>query len=270
MLVLAMSLVTLDHRGGDGGLVDGLRSTTQAAAAPLQRGVSAVARPIRGAFASIRDLGTLRERNEELQADVTRLSGQIRYARELERENAELREHLALKRSWRGAERITAQVISDSPGNYRWAVVIDKGSTDGVRRDMPVLVPDGLVGRVLRVEPHQATVLLVVDPAAGVAARVEEGSAWGVVTGNGGGRPLSFSFVDKSGAVAVGDGVVTSNLNRGIFPSGIPVGVVTSVEGDERDVAYEIEVEPVVDPGSLNLVEVLLLAAPPLEGLATP
>lgn len=268
LLALSGGLITLDFRSG--WVLDPVRDTSQAALAPVQEGLSAAVRPLRNLVATIGDLGRLRERNRELETEVARLSSAARQTGALIEENNELRAHLGLAHSWRSAERVTAQVIADAPGNYRWSVVIDRGAADGVRSDMPVLAPDGLVGRVIRADAHRATVLLLVDPTAGAAAEVEGKPSSGVVAGNGAGRPLSFELVDKDAGVVVGDHVVTSNLDRGLYPAGVPVGTVASVAGDERAASFEIEVEPFVDFLSLDFVEVLLIPAPPLEGVATP
>lgn len=270
LLVTSAALITLDHRSGAGGVPHRLRRVAQVAVAPLQSGVTAIGQPVGRFVSNLRDLGRSAAEKERLQERLASLEAEAHQARGLLEENEDLRDQLGLSRSWRAAERVTAQVIADAPGNYRWSVVIDRGEVDGVRRDMPVLVPDGLVGKVLDAGDHQATVLLMVDPSAGAAARLEGSGATGAVSGNGVDRPLTLEFVDKGARVVAGDPVVTSHMNRGIFPAGIPIGVVSEVEGDERSTEYDISVEPYVDFKSLQFVQVLLLPPPPLEGIATP
>jgi rod shape-determining protein MreC len=67
---------------------------------------------------------------------------------------------------------VTAQVIGVAPDNYKWAVFIDRGRADGVRRDMAVVDPEGLVGKIVNVGPHQSTVLLMIDPQAAAASKI--------------------------------------------------------------------------------------------------
>jgi rod shape-determining protein MreC len=229
-----------------------------------------VARPIGGLFASIGNLADLRQQNQELQAEVERLGAEVGRSRALAAENAELRAHLELPSSWVTMERVTAQVIADAPGNYRWAVVIDKGSEAGIRRDMAVIEPSGLVGKVIRVQARQATVLLLIDPSAGAAATIEGKNVTGAVSGNGADQPLSLEFIPKDAGVAVGDLVLTSNLNRGIFPPGITIGTVAAVEGDERVSEFDISVQPAVNLEALGFVEVLLATGTRPQGLASP
>lgn len=257
-LALSLLIITLDFRGTFGPL-ERVKDFSQAIVSPIQRGLSTVTRPIGNFFSSIGELAQLREENEDLKDEVAALSEEIDQARELTDENVELRSLLELDEPWFTQDRVSAQVIADAPGNYRWAVVIDKGRSHGIRPDMAVVAPEGLVGKVIQADSHQSIVLLLIDRKGGAAGEIEGTGITGLVSGNGGEQDLSLEFVDKREEVTVGDVVVTSNLDReGIFPPGIPIGAVSEVGGDERASELDISVSSFVDFGNLSVLSVLL------------
>lgn len=256
-LALSVLIITLDFRGTFGPL-ERVKDLSQAIVSPIQRGLSTVTRPVGNFFSSIGDLAQLREENNDLKDEVAGLREEIDQARELTDENVELRLHLELDEPWFRQDRVAAQVIANAPGNYTWAVVIDKGRNHGVKPDMAVVAPEGLVGKVIQSDSHQSVVLLLIDTKAAAAGKIEGAGVEGLVSGNGGGQDLSLERVDKREDVAVNDVVITSSFDQGNFPPGIPVGVVSEVGGDERGTELEISVAPFVDFGNLNVLSVLL------------
>ena len=259
-LALSILIITLDFRGGSGPL-ERIRDFTAAVVAPIQRGLTTVTRPVGNFFSAIGDLANLREENRDLKAKNAELQAEIEEARGLTDENAELLANLGLEEPWFAKEKVAAQVIADAPGNYRWAVVIDKGTSDGLREDMAVISPEGLVGKVIPpMRPDVATIILMIDPNFAAVATSEEGGITGgpTVSGNGEGQPLSLQRVEKGTDVDAGERIVTSNLNGGIFPRNIPVGFISKVGGDERSSELDIEITPYVDFNDLNVVQILL------------
>lgn len=257
-LALSILIITLDFRGGSGGPLERAKDVTAAIVAPIQRGLNAVTRPIGNFFSSIGDLANLRAENERLKAELDGIRSDVNEARNLTSENDELRRMLDLEESWASMDRVAAQVIADAPGNFQWAVMIDKGSADGIKKDMAVITPEGLVGKILDVESSQATVLLLVDPNLGVGSTTEERRLTGIAYGRGEGVDLSLQYVSKEETVAVGNRVMTSNYNGRTFPPGIPIGYVSHVGGDQRASDFQIDVNPYVDFAKLNFVFVLL------------
>jgi rod shape-determining protein MreC len=258
LLAVSMLLVTLDFRQREGGLLRRAKDLAVTVVAPVQRGFAAVAQPVGDLFSSVGELASIRSRNRELQDRLERLEEEVTTARSFAAENVRLREVLRLGESWPTMERVTAEVFAEVPSNYKWAVRIDKGRADGVRPDMAVLDPDGLVGRVIQADRDQATVLLLIDPDAAAGARVEGEGDTGVVRGNGGSEALSLELVASGAEVAVGDEVVTSGYNGGVFPPGIPIGVVVDVGGAEAALEREIAVDPAADFTALDFVTILL------------
>ena len=257
-LALSILIITLDFRGGAGPL-DRIRDFAGDIVAPIQRGLTTVTRPVGNFFSAIGDLANLREENRDLKDENEQLRAEIEEARNLTEENAELLENLELEEPWFAKEKVAAEVIADAPGNYRWAITINKGSEDGIREDMAVISPDGLVGKIIPpIQSDTATVLLMIDPNFAAVAVTEEEGISGSVAGNGEGEPLALQRVEKGTPIDAGDRIVTSNMNGGIFPRNIPVGFISEIGGDERASLLDISIESYVDFNDLNVVQVLL------------
>lgn len=264
-LVLSLVVITLDFRSGGDGPLERAKDISTTIVAPIQRGVTTVFRPVGNFFSSLGDLSNLRADNTELQRRVTELSTQIGEAEAIEAENERLRELLALDESWTTMERVAATVIATVPANYRWAVRIDRGSNDGVQTDMAVVAPEGLVGKIISVQPETSIVLLLIDPQAAARARIKGKGFTGIARGNGADQSLSLDGIHPEANVKEGDEAITSGYDLGIFPPSIPIGEVVDAAGDGADVEQDIEVQPWVDFNSLDFVEVLLESGPRLE-----
>lgn len=263
-LALSIVIITLEFRQEDGGPLEQAKEIATAIVTPIQRGITTVTRPIGNFFSSLGELGSLRSKNAELKTQLDQAVARIREIEALEEENDLLRDVLDLAEAWQSMERVTAGVIGRGASNYRWTRTIDKGSNDGIRPDMAVLGADGLVGKILEVNPDTSVVLLLIDPEAGAAARTEDTHDIGSVRGNGASEPLSLTLVSPDAEVDVGDRVITSGFDLGIFPSGIPIGVVAEASGPGPELEQRIDVEPYVDFNKLEFVLVLLETGPEL------
>ncbi len=257
-LALSIVVITLDFRQSPDGPLERAKDLSNAIVAPLQRGFTAVTRPVGNFFSSVGELGQLQTENSRLNAELEVAETELTEALSLAEENESLRELLYLNESWATMEREAASVIGFAPANYKWAIFIDKGRADGIRADMSVVNTDGLVGKVIRTRSSTATVLLLIDPQASARARVEGAEGRGVISGNGGDETLSLGYVDTDAEVSVGDDVLTAGYDRGIFPPSIPIGEVTSVTTGGGATEQEIAVRPWVDFSSLDFVMVLL------------
>lgn len=264
-LVLSLVVITLDFRSGVGGPLETAKDISTTIVAPIQRGVTTVFRPVGDFFSSLGNLSSLRADNEELRRQVTELSTQIEQAEAIQAENVRLHDILELDQSWTTMDRVTATVIADIPNNYRWAVRIDRGSNHGIETDMAVVAPEGLVGKIISVQPDTSIVLLLIDPGAGAHSRIKDKGFVGTVRGNGADQTLTMIGIHPEANVKRGDEVVTAGYDLAIFPASIPIGEVVSAVGEGADVEQEIEVEPWVDFNSLDFVQVLLESGPNLE-----
>jgi rod shape-determining protein MreC len=140
-------------------------------------------------------------------------------------------------------------------------VTIDKGSTAGLRTDMAVIAPPGVVGRVVLPGSYASKVQLLIDRNAAAGALIERSRAQGIVIGAGDGR-LLLEYMSEVFDVVVGDDVVTSGID-GIYPKGFAIGKVDGVE--KSGSAYKrISVRPAVDFDTLE--EVLVILTPTSTG----
>jgi rod shape-determining protein MreC len=196
------------------------------------------------------------EDNQRLKEQVAALELRLQQQHALARRGAQLEQMLAV-REQTSLKTLAANVIAlDSTGMF-WTVTIDRGSHDGVKSDMAVIAPNGVVGRVVDQPPLEAAkVQLLIDRNAGAGAVIERSGAGGVVMGNDSDPPLQMDFVANLADVKVGDRVVTSGLD-GIYPPGFVIGHVEKVR-DGQGLYKHIEIRPVVDFRALQTVLVVL------------
>jgi len=202
------------------------------------------------------DLNAEEVANAALKREVTRLSGDVERGRERAEENDRLRRLLGMKEDL-VPKSIGASVVTAQLGGQSRVIVVDRGSTAGVRADMAVVAWGGAVGRVVSVDRDFARVRLLSDPNSGASGVVARSRAEGMVVGRGG-DALEMIYVPKYADVVTGDRVVTSGLD-GVFPRGFGIGRVTVV-GEPIGASKAIRLEPDVEDRALE--EVLILLEP--------
>lgn len=264
LVLTSLIIITLDFRGGDQGPLAVVGRFSLNVISPLQDAVAKIFRPVGSFFVDLSRVGSLNAENERLRQQLEEVRGQQAAFQELEAEVKDLRETLRI-RDRLAFETIGATIIGEVPSNFEASVTIDRGSADGVAMDMAVIAADGLVGRVVRVTANFSKVLLITDPNSSVAARLAASRESGILTGQRE-RDLRFSLVDPETPVAPGEQVVTSGLG-GVFPGGIPVGVVSQVVPDETALEKQILVRPTVDFSRLSDVLVVLSSGLPVPTL---
>lgn len=266
LIISALVLVTIDFRAGDDegdGPLDRARGAVTTVFRPVQDGLVTLVRPIGDAASSVTDVFAVRSENERLRAQVEALSERHRSVDDLERENAELRDLLAIRD--RGElETVAARTVALGPSYFEWTVTIDVGSDEGVQRGMPVINGDGLVGRVLQATPSASRVLLAIDPNFFAASRVVESGEVGNLNGRGG-DPMLFNPLDPEAEIEVGDELVTSSYDGGSFPAGIPIGLVAAIGDTSTRLTQEVEIRPFVNFTRLD--HVLVVIQEPVEDI---
>lgn len=231
--------------------------------APFQRVTTAVGQAFTGGWREIASLFRTRDENVALRGRVRQLQKDLDRLSEVQLENERLRRLLDFRDALHG-ELITARVIGrDATGRPR-TLVVDRGERDGVTKGSAVVAPEGVVGHVFLAGRRAARVLLINDQSSGVDALVQRTRARGIVQGTEEGRCI-LKYAKRTEDVQVGDAVVTSGLD-GIFPKGLPVGIVTGVDKAGQGLFQSPEVEPRVDFDRLEEVLVPLAAVQPQEG----
>ena len=222
---------------------------------------------------SLRDVQVLRQRAEEMQAEVNRLSVENAQLVAVKQENLQLRQLLNYTRNNNQYDYRTAAVVGQKIGedtsNLLFSILIDVGARDGVAPGMPAVTDRGLVGHVTRVGPNVAEVLLLIDPASVVNGRVLNSRVTGIVHGSVD-AGLVMDRIPQGGAVHPGDIVVTSGLG-GNFPDKLVIGQVTEVSKRDSNMFETARVRPTVDFGKLESVLVITTFAPVgIEGTLSP
>jgi len=223
---------------------------------PVQRVASWAIYGVEHGWGGYIGLRRAKEDNDALHAELDRLK--IRNA-ELESRALEA-DRLATLLNFRTAHSdvpmLAARVIGASPDLGSQVVNIDRGSRDGVRRDMGVITPDGVVGKIFAVYPDISQVLLVGDKESGVGAMLADTRTQGPVKGTG--EPqLSLEYISNDEKVSVGEAVLTSGQDR-IFPKDLPVGTVVDAVPDRKTPFLHIHVRPAAHLDRLEEVLVLL------------
>ena len=257
-IALSILVITLDFRQSGEGPLERAKDISSAIVTPIQRGLTAVFAPVGNFFSSLSELSNLREENATLRNELEQMEQRVKESESIVTENERLVELQDLDESYPTMDRVSARVIGRPPANYKWAVTIDKGSLHGIEQDQAVIDPDGLVGKVIRVEDDTATVLLLIDPQANAKARITDERYAGAVGGNGASEALTLRFIDTDANVDVGDEVVTAGYDLGIFPPNIPIGTVAKVESQEAALEQNIDVDPYVDFTTLDFVQVII------------
>ena len=265
-LVLA-HLAAISHQVDGGGGLSLLQRGLLGALSPLQRAMAGV---VGGAGELWRGWAFHRqtyEENRRLEERVRQLETEIQARTAGAQEAERLRELLALRQAV-PMDTVAAQVVARDGVPWFRSLTIDKGETDGVELDAPVLSPTGVVGRVFAVGPHAARVQVLLDRDGGAGDLVERSRVPGVVSGQvsseaSGAEDLVLKYVPERSDVAVGDVVVTSGLDR-IYPKGLVVGRVRSV-GKGSGLFRDIVVEPSARFDRLEEVLVVRQARPSLE-----
>ncbi len=197
-----------------------------------------------------------REENLQLKDTVRILTLRDRELTQARQENERLRRLLEFKERipYHGA---AAHVVGRVPGFLSNVTYIDRGTDDGVRSDSPVLTETGVIGRVVLATRRHAQVQLITNPDASIGVMIERTRSPGVLRGTGN-QLLDLNYIGNTEQVNAGDVVMTSGLD-GIFPKGLPVGIV--VESHKgKSVFRAIRVEPFID--LLRIEDVLVLEPP--------
>lgn len=254
LLTASIVIITIDFRS-DAGPLDAIGRGAMAVLGPLQEGARKVFRPVGNFFAGFTQVGSLKSRVAELEQRNALLLQRQEQVEEVERQNASLRKLLGLKERL-GLKTLTARVVGVGPSNFEDSVFVDRGTRDGVRKGMPVIGGDGLVGRVVEAGPNTARVKLLIDGSNSVAARIGRNGETGVVDGSGGAE-LRFELLDPEADVIEGDQVLTSGYDRSLYPPGIPIGTVSRLQAKRQALSRIVFVTPFTDFTALDYVFVV-------------
>ncbi len=238
-----------------------LEAVTFGVFAEVQRAATSAVSGVQDGWQNYFALQQIRQENERLQQEVAELRVGLQRERGTAQQTRTLERLLELKGAPEWMMTGAAVIGSGASPEFR-TMTIDKGTQDGLRPNMAVIAPTGVVGRIIMPSARASKVQLLIDRAAGVGVLVERSRVSGVITGVGSTDEVEFAaglkdleYVPSSADVKVGDRLVTSGTD-GIYPKGFAVGEIQSVERDGGE--YRIKVRPTVDFASLETVLVVL------------
>ncbi len=267
-MLLSLALLTISFRESSGGPLHRLQGYGSAATRPFQVVADRVARPFEDGYGWIRGVLRAKDENKKLNQELESLRQQRAKQKNAEADAARLGALLRYEHSARFPQdylKVNAEVMTPATGAFEQTIVIAAGQNRDIRVNDPVVVGDGLVGRISQAGPTTSKVTLVSDPSFAASARdlQSKTGAEGIVQHPATGSDvLTLDNVKVDQDVNVGDSIITSGWRRAdlssLYPRGISIGRVTSTYQNDVDPDKQIQVEPSVDFSSLDAVIVLI------------
>jgi rod shape-determining protein MreC len=272
-LLVVSSLILLTAYFGEsaGGGLHSVQRGILNVVSPIQEGASRALKPFRDLFGWVGDTVDAKSDLKKVRGERDSWQEQAIAAQTATRENAQFRNVLGLEKqlSLGDYAPVTARVIGKSPTLWYATIYLDKGTSAGIRKDMPVIAADGsdsgtgLIGKVAVASSNGAVVRLITDASVSVPAMtVKEGAAGDVAPKVGNPRDLILKYTRRDDLVRRGDVVVTAGTTskrddlQSLYPPGLPIGAVTRVDDPGTD-AQEVHLKPYVDLRRVEFVRVL-------------
>ena len=261
LLAAALALITIDYRGSAAGPLGGLRALGGSVFGSVEGAAGVVTRPV-AAFADGLTGSGSQGKIDALQRQVVDLRAQLSQQQLSKYDERQLGQLLQL--AGRGRYRIVPASVIAAGASFDDSVTIDAGRTDGVKPDETVLNGQGLVGTVTSVSATTSTVLLVTDASVTVGVRVAGTGQIGVVSGTGksmtGSGLLRLQVFDVNAILHPGQELVTfGSVGGRPYVPGVPVGVITRLEGTSSALTKEALVRPFADDTALGVVGVVIV-----------
>lgn len=252
LIIITIFIMTIDYHGKM--YFQWVESIGLKLFSPINRGISLVVDNTKNYLKAMAEFKVVKEENKELKEKI-----EIAY-----RENAILKEKLItydrltklleLKESF-SYEMISSLVIGREPGNWFNSIIIDKGTVDGVKKDMAVVTYRGLVGKVVSVDSNTAKVLLILDQRSAVGGMIQRSRDIGVVKGSES-NYCYMEYLSHDADIRINDIVITSGLGS-VFPKGIVIGKIAGIKKESHDLFQIVIIRPEVDFTKLEEVFVV-------------
>lgn len=230
-----------------------------ATVAPFQKGLTQAIDFAERLWTHYFYLVSVSKENEELKIALSKAIEKNSECIETEISNQRFRNFLNFQKTMTN-DTIAAQVIGKDPSPWFKSIIIDKGFSDGVKKGLPVVIPEGVVGQIIEVTKHYSKVLLLIDRNSAIDSLAQRTRANGIIRGSSDGR-FFFQYVLKKYEIQQGDTVISSGLD-GVFPKGLRIGKVQSITQKKSSIFQEVVVVPFVDFENL---EELMIVLPNLE-----
>jgi rod shape-determining protein MreC len=262
LLLTSITLITLDFRGF--APIDSARRAVLGAFAPVGDFASDVFEPVGDAWNGAFNSDRIIQENEELRRRIDDLEGQVTSGDVARTTNRQLLEQAELD-FVDNLPRVQARVVSGAIGNFDQTVELDRGESDGIRKDMAVVTGRGLIGKVVRTSEQRSVVELVNGGNYSVSFAIAGSNVRGVAKGHADAGRLTAE-VDVNQIVLPGQVLLTSGVQGSSFPQGLPIGVVAHVPDDDGTLRREIVVQMLASLSEVSYVSVVLWQPEPVTG----
>jgi len=222
---------------------------------PLQLAAQGTANWLLGIHENYLTVSGYKSENERLRKRIQSLEVERQRLLEAEATNRKLQQLLDFRTQLPG-KPVTASIIANSASSWFQGCILDKGSADGVRKDMAVVTPLGVVGKVVSVTAHSAKVILLTDANSGIDVLVQRTRSRGIVSGSLDGGTI-LKYMKRSEDIQPGDRLITSGLD-GVFPKGLLAGTVVKANKQNQGLFQSVDVLPAVQ--SQRVEEVFVVA----------
>ena len=268
LVALSLFLLTAYFGEANGGPLHAVQRTAMEVLAPIQEGANRALKPFRDLFGWFGDTLDAKEERDRAMAERNALRKQLADVTLQKRELEQLKglDQINTTGGLDDYEPVTARMIARSPSSWYQTFQINKGSSDGVRVNQPVVNDAGLVGKIKEVSDGNAVVMLLTDPEFGVSARsLDSGEPGSVSPAVGSAGDLRFELVPNAKEVRRGERIITAGTSTSakvsdltsLYPPGIPIGTVNRIETGEGELDRVIHVKPAAELRKLDIVEVL-------------
>jgi rod shape-determining protein MreC len=265
LVAASLTLLSLYYRESNGGPLHGVQDVVSTIFSPIESVSNRALKPARDLVNWFGETFDARGENHQLKDELANLRDQLARSQTSQAESKELAALNELTSGGivpNGSDPVTARVVARSPTVWYSTVTIDKGSSDGVHIDDPVVAAQGLAGKVTQTTPNTSQVTLITDADSAVTARVTPSGATGVVEPDvGNPNDLQLDYLERGTNIAEGQMVVTAGFSTGslgsIFPPGIPIGKITRATVEEQQAYQRVHLEPFADLRDMDFLKVL-------------
>jgi len=255
ILLFAFTVIILTVSGQKEYDVDGVEGLPIATVGPFQEVLTQTLRFIEDIWRNYFFLISVAKENKRLKKSLLETEAERIRCREIAQSHYRLRKILDLKQSYTN-NFLVSEVIARDPTPWFKALIINKGSLDGIKKGAAVIVPQGIVGQVTEVTGHFAKVLLLIDQNNAADALVQRTRARGIIKGELGGEYI-LKYVLRKYDIKIDDIIISSGMD-GVYPKGIQIGRVKGVTRKHgSSIFQEVQVKPFVDFETLEEVLVL-------------
>ena len=255
LLLSAVLLLTLDGRGS--GPIQSIRSTVLDVLSPIGDAASTVFSPVKNLCEGAFDQSDLKKENETLREENDRLRGELS-SNSIAKEQLQQLLQLVGIPFVGNTPVVHTRVVSGAVGNFGDRLELDKGSSSGIERNMPVVTGEGLIGKVVEVGENRCIVSLLSSGTFKVGFSVIGTAAIGIAEGTGGEGSLRGANVDSRQSVSVGAITATSGLAGSPFPPNLPIGTITAVRTNEAALESTVDIKMFANLNDLVYADVVL------------